>query len=229
VSRKDFTSPPAGSEIFTERNPTNFTGNPVGVQYLNRFLRDIGSFNIGVLGGGNELGNNVGAEEKAPPAVANGTLQVAQDGLGKDYNSDGAGRGFNVPSLLGLHQLPPFLHNGAAESLAQVVGDVKHRTANGTLPDVLADPAQQALVVKFLESIDVGIVPFVSVEVRRDANQLVLAFASVSGVSYAVQAKDTLDAPWSSIFKTAVGNGGLLEVSIPIDTVTRFVRLIEAP
>ena len=58
---------------------------------------------------------------------------------------------------------------------------------------------------------------------------MVLAFASVTGVTYAVQAKDTLDAPWPSILKTIVGNGGLLEVFIPIDTVTRFVRLIEAP
>ena len=37
---------------------------------------------------------------------------------------------------------------------ACVVGDVKHRTANGTLPDVLTNPESQALVVKFLESID---------------------------------------------------------------------------
>jgi hypothetical protein len=35
-----------------------------------------------------------------------------------------------------------------------------HRTANGTLPDVLTDPAKQALVVKFLESIDVTTKPF---------------------------------------------------------------------
>ena len=50
VSLKDFVSPPAGPEINTERAPTPFTGNPVGVQYLNRFLRDIGSFNLGVAG-----------------------------------------------------------------------------------------------------------------------------------------------------------------------------------
>ncbi|HKX63425.1 MAG TPA: beta-propeller fold lactonase family protein, partial [Verrucomicrobiae bacterium] len=34
VSLKDFASPPAAAEISTERNPTNFTGNPVGAQYL---------------------------------------------------------------------------------------------------------------------------------------------------------------------------------------------------
>src|SRR5436309_10138093 len=109
VSVKDFTSPPAGSEIFTERNPTNFVGNPVGTQYLDRFLRDIGSFNRGVPGQGNDVGNNIGADEKAAPAVVNGVQQAAQDALGIDYNSDGRGIGFNVPSLLGLYGLPPFL------------------------------------------------------------------------------------------------------------------------
>ena len=66
----------------------------------------------------------MGAAEKAAPAVANGVLQPAQDALGRDYNADGAGIGFNVPSLLGLHAVPPYLHNGAAESLAAVVADV---------------------------------------------------------------------------------------------------------
>ena len=51
VSLKDFVSPPAALEIFTERTGT-FTNNPVGAQYLNRFLRDIGSFNLGVPGQG---------------------------------------------------------------------------------------------------------------------------------------------------------------------------------
>src|SRR6185369_10312768 len=81
------------------------------------------------------------------------------DALGQDYNSDGAGIGFNVPSLLGVHALAPYLHNGAAETLAQVVADVKHRTDNGRLPDRLSNAADQALVVKFLESEDVATVP----------------------------------------------------------------------
>jgi YVTN family beta-propeller protein len=166
VSLKDFTSPPAGSEIFTERSPTQIFGNPVGAQYLDRFLRDIGSFNLGVPGQGNPLGNNIGADEKAAPAVATGMLQPAQDALGIDYNNDGRGIGFNVPSLLGLHAVPPFMHNGAAESLAAVVSDVKHRTANGSISDQLADPAHQALVVKFLESIDVTTAPFVPLSIQ---------------------------------------------------------------
>ena len=82
--------------------------------------------------------NNIGADEVAAPAVVGGVLQAPQDALGRDYNSDGKGIGFNVPSLLGLHALQPYMHNGAAESLAQVVADVKHRTDNGRLPDLLA-------------------------------------------------------------------------------------------
>src|SRR4030095_14700532 len=101
--------------------------------------RDIGSFNLGVPSQGNPLGNNIGADEKAAPAVVSGVLQAAQDALGIDYNADARGPGCNVPSLLGIHAVPPFLHNGAAESLAQVVGDVKHRTANGQLPDGLSN------------------------------------------------------------------------------------------
>jgi YVTN family beta-propeller protein len=39
------------------------------------------------------------------------------------------------------------------------VADVKHRTDNGRLPDRLSNAADQALVVKFLESVDVATVP----------------------------------------------------------------------
>ena len=159
ISTKDFTSPPAGSEIFTETSPAALFGNPVNVQYLDRFLRDIGTFNLGVPGQGNEIGNNTGAQEKANPALVAGVL-VFPDALGRDYNGDGAGDGFNVSSLLGIHALPPYLHNGACETLECVLSDVNHRTANGTLPDRLANPELQALVVKFLESIDAKSQPF---------------------------------------------------------------------
>src|SRR5262249_35320045 len=153
LSLKDFTSPPSSSEIFTERTGT-FTNNPVGAQFLARFLRDIGSFNLGVPGQGNPLGNNIGADEKAAATVVAGALVAGQDALGRDYNSDGKGIGFNVPSLLGIESVPPYLHNGAAESLAAVVADVNHRTEGGRLPDRLTDTAAQAKVVAFLRSID---------------------------------------------------------------------------
>jgi hypothetical protein len=91
--------------------------------------------------------------DKTAPALVAGVAQPAQGALGKDYNNDGRGNGFNVPSLLGIHASPPYLHNGACETLACVVSDINHRTARGTLPDVLRDPEKQAQVVLFLESI----------------------------------------------------------------------------
>src|SRR4051794_24096171 len=154
LSRKDSASPPAVAEIATETQPAPRAGtNPVAAQYLPRFLRDIGSYNLGVPGKGNDLGANIGGAELATPNLVNGAAQPAQDGLGLDFNGDGKGNGFNVPSLLGIFAAPPYYHNGACETLACVVGNPKHRTANGTQPDRLADPRAQALVVAFLRSL----------------------------------------------------------------------------
>jgi YVTN family beta-propeller protein len=159
LSTKDFTSPPATAEIFTERSGA-FTGNPVGVQYLNRFLRNIGSFNLGVAGQGNPIGQDIGAVEKASATLVMGVSQPAPDALGRDYNADGAGVGYNVPSLLGILASPPFYHNGACETLDCVLSNVRHRTANGALPDRLTNPADRARVVRFLESITAQTTPF---------------------------------------------------------------------
>ena len=149
---------PAGTEFVTERAPAQTFGNPSGSQYLSRFLRDIGSFNLGVPGGTNPIGRNIGGVEKAAATVVGGVL-VSQDALGIDYNGDGKGNGYNVPSLLGIYGVPPYYHNGACESLACVVGNARHRTGNFTKPDVLVSPADQLKVVKFLETINAKTTP----------------------------------------------------------------------
>jgi cytochrome c peroxidase len=155
LSTKDFTSPPAATEFFTETSPPATFGAPIGAQYLNRFLRDIGSFNLGVAGAGNPLANNIGGAEKATPALsATGAAGPAPDALGIDYNGDGRGTGFNVPSLLGINVLPPYYHNGACETLACVVGNPKHRTQNGKVPDRLTSNTDRRAVVDYLRSID---------------------------------------------------------------------------
>jgi YVTN family beta-propeller protein len=155
LSTKNFVSPPPATEIFTETTPPAAFGIPIGAQYLNTFLRDIGSFNLGVSGGPNQLGGNIGAAEKASASVnAAGVAGPEPDALGQDYNGDGRGVGYNVPSLLGLNVLPPYYHNGACETLACVVGNVKHRTANGKQPDRLGSARDRARVVEFLKSID---------------------------------------------------------------------------
>ena len=152
-SVKDYQSPPAGAEIFNERTGT-FSGNPAGAPYVAKFLVNIGSFNLGVPGGGNDLGPNIGAEEKATQAVnAQGVAQAAPDGLGRDYNNDGRGNGFTIPSLLAIDNLPPYYHNGACETLDCVLSNQRHRTALGTMPDLLADPAARNDVVQFVRSI----------------------------------------------------------------------------
>jgi YVTN family beta-propeller protein len=155
LSTKGFASPPAAGEIFTETTPPATFGAPIGAQYLNGLLRDIGSFNLGVPGGPNLLGPNIGAAEKASATVnAAGVAGAEPDALGQDYNGDARGIGYNVPSLLGLNVLPPYYHNGACESLDCVVGNVKHRTANGKQPDRLGSARDRARVVAFLKSID---------------------------------------------------------------------------
>jgi YVTN family beta-propeller protein len=166
----DFSGPPNTRDIFCERNINNpalpgcqtdpITGNPVAAQYLDRFLEDVGSYNLGVRGQGNPIANNVGAVELATQVLVAGKAQPPQDGLGIDFNGDGKGVGFSVQSLLGIHAVPPYMHNGACETIACVVSDREHRTGNGRFPDRLATPGQQALVTRFVESIDARTTPF---------------------------------------------------------------------
>ncbi len=160
LSVKDFVSPPAAAELATETAPAPPAGvTPVGAQFLPRFLRDVGSFNLGVLGAGNPLGANIGAPELSSAAIVNGVSQKPLVALGFDHNADGKGTGFNVPSLLGINAVPPYMHNGACETLACVVSDMKHRTANGKRPDGAQTAAAQALIVAYLRSIDGGTPP----------------------------------------------------------------------
>ena len=165
-SIKDFASPPAGDRIACEVNlggnapagsfcntaPTS--GSPVRSQYLFEFLEDIGSFNLGVPGQGNPIGGDIGAEEKAAATLNGGVSQPPKDALGMDYNGDGRGAGYTIPSLLGVHASPPYMHNGACETLFCVVSDVTHRTGNGQFTDILGSAADRRKLVIFLNSID---------------------------------------------------------------------------
>jgi YVTN family beta-propeller protein len=171
-SIRDFTPPPAVTDIFCEVSAgagappgcmtAPITGNPVPNQFLDRFLRDIGSFDLNVSGAGNTIPGQaeIGAVEKATRVVSGGVLQTAQDGLGKDYNNTGHGKGFSPPSLLGINAFPPYYHNGACETLACVLADANHRTVKGSLKDVLAKPKDQAKVVTFIQEIDANTKPF---------------------------------------------------------------------
>ena len=89
-----------------------------------------------------------------------GTSQPPKDALGKDYNNDGRGVGYNVQSLLGVSLAQPFMHNGACETIACIVNDVDHRTGNGSIPDILDTPEKLNQVRLFVESIDAATAPF---------------------------------------------------------------------
>jgi YVTN family beta-propeller protein len=68
--------------------------------------------------------------------------------------------GFNPPSLLGAHALGPFLHNGSALTLLQVLDNVTHRSAGTAGVDRLADLDDRYELATFLASIDASTLPF---------------------------------------------------------------------
>ena len=86
------------------------------------------------------------------PAAKNEIRQNAAPPLGAD--------GFVPPSILSIHAFPgPFLHNGAAATLGNVLNNVKHRSAGTHGSDTLLNPNDRIKVVKFLLSIDTGTKP----------------------------------------------------------------------
>jgi DNA-binding beta-propeller fold protein YncE len=162
-SQKDFVSPPPASEGFavTERTPLITGTNPIGAQYLGRFLSDIGSFNLNVPGSSNVITGTpaIGGVEKTDNGV--------NDALGLDYNNDGKGLGYNIPSILGAFASPPYYHNGACETLACVLQNVRHRTAGRTQGgDVLSSDASRRQLVAFLESVDFQTQPAINLSIR---------------------------------------------------------------
>jgi YVTN family beta-propeller protein len=92
-----------------------------------------------------------------------GTFNAADANEVKQNGTPGAGAlGFNPPSLLGAFGLAPYLHNGSAQTLADVMALKKHRTSGLLLgaPDPFDDAAKRADIVMFLESVDASTVPF---------------------------------------------------------------------
>jgi hypothetical protein len=184
----------------------------VNTQYLPRFLSNINSFNLNVTGSGNVITGTptIGAIEKAA---------TGQDALGKDYDGNGVGNGYNVPSLLGIWQLPPYYHNGACETLNCVLANAQHRTANFTVPDRLSNPADQAKVLAFLRSLDAQTVFPTNLRIDRHdiffdpptifKNTPVVVGANVSlfgtradlnDISDTLKVKFTLDGPAGAVF-----------------------------
>ena len=112
----------------------DFTPPPAATEIVNtqlvRFLRKVGTFD---------------------PAAANELRANGAPALGAD--------GINLPSLLGAHALGPFLHNGSALTLDQVMENVAHRSAGTAGVDRLKSRGDREDLVAFVASIDASTSP----------------------------------------------------------------------
>jgi YVTN family beta-propeller protein len=75
--------------------------------------------------------------------------------VGVRVNALGA-NGFNIPSLLSVHQTPPYYHHGIARTLDEVLNGAHDQNGTSPLKGVhrVADPTQRANLIEFLKSID---------------------------------------------------------------------------
>jgi hypothetical protein len=105
---------------------------------LTRFLSNVGTFDAARV---NEV-RGVGGTQVNEVVAARGEL------------------GFNISSLLSVHAGAPYLHDGSAQTLGQVLDNLTHRTACAPgKADTLSDPADREALVLFLASIDLETVP----------------------------------------------------------------------
>jgi DNA-binding beta-propeller fold protein YncE len=95
-------------------------------------LRKVGTFTL--AGRVNELRVN--------PADAS----VAADPLGAN--------GFNIPSLLSVHETPPYFYSGLAQTLEEVLNGAHDGNDPANRPHFVVDPAKRADLIQFLRSID---------------------------------------------------------------------------
>jgi YVTN family beta-propeller protein len=121
---------------------------------LNRVVRNDGTLNV-VKDAGVDVALDVLRDVGTFDAAA--VNEIRQNG------TPAAGAlGFNPPSLLGAFALAPYLHNGSAPTLQDVMALKKHRIAGlaAGAADPFTDAAQVADMVAFLASIDTTTKPF---------------------------------------------------------------------
>ena len=99
---------------------------------LQRFLSIAGSFNAANF---NEV-KAQGTAQTTINVVANGVL------------------GFNVPSLISVFAGAPYLHDGSAQTLDEVLANVTHRSAGTGGVDTLTSRDDRRDLIEFLKSID---------------------------------------------------------------------------
>jgi DNA-binding beta-propeller fold protein YncE len=62
--------------------------------------------------------------------------------------------GFNIPSLLSVHETAPYFYSGLAQTLEQVLNGSQDGNDQANRPHFVADPAKRADLIQFLRSID---------------------------------------------------------------------------
>jgi len=78
--------------------------------------------------------------------------------IGRAINPLGA-NGFNIPSLLSVHETAPYFYSGLAQTLEEVLNGSQD-TFGGVQHHFVSDPTQRADLIQFLRSIDQTTPPF---------------------------------------------------------------------
>ncbi len=101
----------------------------------------------GVFSADGEIPSELGKVGTFDPTAFNEVRNNAAPSIGAN--------GFNPPSLLGLFAFEKTVfHNGAADSLEQVLENVQHRSAGTSGVDTLSNAADRQKVARFMRSID---------------------------------------------------------------------------
>jgi hypothetical protein len=144
--------------------------------------------------------------------------------------------GFNVPSLLSVHETAPYFHSGSAATLEDVLSGA-HDSSGGTRHHFVTNPAQRADLIAFLRSIDetTPVFPSSALPPPRLVSlttgpapggglQLNLEYLGLPGQIATLDRSNDLLAwiPFGTV--TASGTGQLL-FTPPIDRLEAFFRL----
>jgi hypothetical protein len=80
-------------------------------------------------------------------------LRVNPADISSAANPLGA-NGFNIPSLLSVHETAPYFYSGLAQTLEEVLNGQQDGNDAANRPHFVADPAKRADLIEFLRSID---------------------------------------------------------------------------
>lgn len=140
----------AGRSLFAAANCQQCHGGP---QWTNSRVRFAPPPGAGVVDAKGQLIGELRNVGTFDPAAVNEVRQNAGAPLGVD--------GFVPASLLSVFAFPQtFFHNGAVNSLNEVLANVTHRSAGTAGVDTLSNASDRARVATFLLSIDDATLPF---------------------------------------------------------------------